>query len=205
MVHSQKLRPDQYSWGGSTEHSRLKLQQKTLINLFNLVNAAVEVPRTKVEVAVLFVVWVAMLVRPQTIKGVRNCVKIFDTMTPNGPERPSIQRADAAPQLHQTGHSSMAKLLRRMKVSCAGRSCRSFVLMMPTKVLRVSCEKWTNQLQPSETSHPIPLRWPVCFLHPSVLALYLILAVGSRIKVSLPTRLPFIGTYWQRLSFCQHS
>lgn len=55
MVHSQKLRPDQYSWGGSTEHSKLKLRQKTVINLFDLVNAAAEVPRTKLVVAVLVV------------------------------------------------------------------------------------------------------------------------------------------------------
>jgi len=36
-----------------------------------------------------------------------------------GPELPSTHHADAASQLHQTGHSSMAQHFRRMKVGSA--------------------------------------------------------------------------------------
>jgi len=41
----------------------------------------------------------------------------------DGPERPSIHQADAAPQLDQTGHSSTLRHFRRVKVGWAGLSC----------------------------------------------------------------------------------
>ena len=41
-----------------------------------------------------------------------------------GPELPSTHHADAAPQLHQTGHSSMAQHFRGKKAGRAGLCCR---------------------------------------------------------------------------------
>jgi hypothetical protein len=38
---------------------------------------------------------------------------------PNGPEPPSSHYADAATQLHQTGHASIAQHFRGMKVGSA--------------------------------------------------------------------------------------
>tara|TARA_R110000796_G_scaffold251493_1_gene383024 strand:- start:11062 stop:11307 length:246 start_codon:yes stop_codon:yes gene_type:complete len=44
-----------------------------------------------------------------------------------GPEPTFTHHADAAPQLHQTGHSSMAQHFSRIKVRRAGPSCRSLL------------------------------------------------------------------------------
>lgn len=57
---------------------------------------------------------------PKTARDIRTLALVGDT---NGPELPSSNYTDAAPQLHQTGHSSIAQRFRGMKVGRAGPLC----------------------------------------------------------------------------------
>ena len=50
-----------------------------------------------------------MLVRPQIIKAARNCVKSFNTKTPNGPDLRFASWSSAAAQLPRSRHSCSAQ------------------------------------------------------------------------------------------------